>query len=118
MKFHGHETLDGMRHSEFVAPQKRGSLSERGRLGRVFILIEETVNIISRGVESHQAGVQPSHVQTEPVGRGISVDVDHVAHATHSPKALLNSLLASVGHQYLQTMPAQTTPTVTEIDRC
>jgi len=35
----------------------------------------------------------------------------------YSPNALLNSLLASVGHQYLETTPAQTTPTVTEMDR-
>jgi len=81
-------------------------------------ILIEAISIISRGVEGHQTGIKPPNIQTEPAQHKISVDINNDSRdGTHSPKALLNSLLASVGHQYLETMPAQTTPTVTEMVR-
>ena len=81
-------------------------------------ILIEAIGIISRGVEGHQTGIKPPNIQAEPGRQKISVDINNGSRdTTHSPKALLNSLLASVGHQYLETMPAQTTPTVTEMVR-
>jgi hypothetical protein len=63
------------------------------------------------------ADVQPPHVQTQPDFEQSMNGPDSEVDDPHSPSTLLNSRRASDGHHTRETMNAQTTPIVTEMER-